>query len=137
MPIIVPDPDPTPPVVSLTNEIRINRKNTTYFIRCNPYPVVLIPRLRTKLGTGGTSWVEQSPRPSQIMRLIPAQETTQPSFIDEGKERVIDFVLLGDWSAGMAINDQWRDTAGFLYEVVDIASNAYEIKGAVIKHGNR
>lgn len=137
MPIILPNPPFSGVSVDLTAETRVNRRNTTYFIACNPYPVVLIPRVSTRVSNGGHQITQGSPKPQQICRLIPAQETTQPNFTDEGTDRQIDYVLLGEWDMDFSIYDQWRDTQGFLYEIVDVSMNPYEIKGAVIKHGNR
>ena len=137
MPIVLPNPPDSGVNVILTTEININRKNTTYFIATNPYPVILIPTVKTKLTNGGHSTTDGPEKPQQICRLIPAQETTQPFFNAEGIDRQIDYVLLGRWDADFSIHDHWRDIQGFLYEIVDVQSNGYEIKGAVIKHGNR
>lgn len=137
MPIIVPDPPAPDIVVDVSMEIRINRKNTTAFIRANPQQIALIPVSRVRQASGGSKFVDQPPRPVQTFRLIPRDETTLPTFNDEGQQRTYDLVLLGQWSAGMNIGDWWRDTAGFKYEIMDVQSNAYEVKGAVVKHGNR
>jgi len=136
MTIIVPDPPGGFPPVNTTREIRINRKNTAIFIAANPINLSLIPRERVRTGSRGSKWENQTPREVQTCRIIPRDETTLPTFNDEGPDRSYDLVLLGLYTAAIAIRDYWIDDQGFRYEVMDVQRNAYEVKGAVTKKGN-
>lgn len=134
MTIIVPSPTPSDPVVARELELAIHRRNTEWFIAWNPYQVTLIPRVRQKTGSG-SRWVDDSPRLTQIMRLIPQSETTPPVTTADGKVRSITHVLLGRWDADMAIGDHWVDTVGSTFEVIDISTpNGYEVKGLIEEH---
>jgi hypothetical protein len=134
MPIIVPPPPSTEPIVAREPELLIHRRNTEYFIAWNPYPVTLIPRERTKTASG-SKWVDGSPRVVQTMRLIPQSETTPPLTTADGKVRSITHVLLGRWDADMAIGDHWIDTIGSTFEIVDMSTpNGYELKALIEEH---
>lgn len=134
MPIIVPTPPLTDPVVAREPELLIHRRNTEYFIAWNPYPVTLIPRERVKTSSG-SKWVDGSPRVVQTMRLIPQSETTPPVTTADGKVRSITHVLLGRWDADMAIGDHWTDTIGSTFEIVDMSTpNGYELKALIEEH---
>ena len=134
MPIIVPTPPSTDPVVAREPELLIHRRNTEYFIAWNPYPVTLIPRERVKTSSG-SKWVDGSPRVVQTMRLIPQSETTPPVTTADGKVRSVTHVLLGRWDADMAIGDHWTDTIGSTFEIVDMSTpNGYELKALIEEH---
>jgi hypothetical protein len=136
MPIIIPDPDP--PGVTPTDiefELELQRQATRYFIAWQPYDVVLIPTIKVKSGTGSKR-TDGPPRSVQRMRLIPQAETNPPTTMEDGVERIADFVLLGEYDSVMMIGDHWRDSLGFLYEIFDVtATNGYEVKGMVQKRG--
>lgn len=129
----------TTPPVDRSAELAVHRKNTEWFIAWNPIDLVLIPKVRTKTGSG--SVIEDGPpRPVQRMRLIPQSETTPPTIIDSGtgQERVISFVLLGTYDAQMDVGDHWTDDAGNYYEVINVNDyNGYEVKGLIEAHGNK
>lgn len=137
MPIIIPDPDP-PGVTPVMRdfELAIQRRATRWFIAWQPYDVILVPKVKVKSGSG-TKETDGTPRPVQRMRLIPQAETQPPTPLNNGGvERVADFVLLGEYDCEMQIGDHWRDSLGFLYEIFDVtATNGYEVKGLVEKHG--
>jgi len=80
--------------------------------------------------------VDGTPRISQTFRLIPQSETTPPTFVDNGVERVVSFVLLGQWTATVGVGDHWQDVIGDYFEVLSVAtSNGYEVKALIEKHG--
>lgn len=118
-------------------ELAIHRKNTEWFIAWNPIDLVLIPEVKVRSGTG-TKITDGPPRPVQRMRLIPQTETTPPTIIEDGVERVISFVLLGLHDAQMGVGDHWTDDAGNFYRVVYVNDyNGYEVKGLIEAHGNK
>lgn len=125
----------TLPSVNREAELKLQQKNTEWFIAWNPYPVVLIPKVKVKSGTG-TQITDGPPRAEQTMRLIPQFETSTPFELDDGTERIITHVLLGQFDAVMAVGDHWRDSDGLYYEVLSILRNGYEIKGLIEQHGN-
>lgn len=131
----------TLPQVNRDAELAIQRKNTEWFIAWNPYPVILIPQVKTKTGTG-TEITDGIPRAEQTMRLIPQNEVTPPTTKNNGVtlngvERVITHVLLGLYDAVLAVGDHWRDGDGFYYEVLFVGRNGYESKGLIEQHGNK
>lgn len=136
MPIIVPDPPSNQIVVPREAELAAHRVNTEYFIAWNPIELQLIPKVKVRSATG-TKKMDGTPKALQRFRLIPQLETTPPVLIEDGVERVIDFVLLGPWNADMSVGDHWRDTVGFYYEILNVTTNGYEVKGLVQKHGAR
>jgi hypothetical protein len=138
MPIIVPDPPRSTPQINLTAELKAQRKNTSWFIAYDPIQVTLIPRTQTRTASGGTSFVDGEPRLPQIMRLIATTSDQKSTVTLDGKERQIDFVLLGQWDAEIEPYDYWRDEEGQRYEVVEIVSagRLYERKGLVVLHGH-
>lgn len=138
MPIIVPDPPRTTPQIDLTTELRVQRKNTSWYIAYDPIQVTLIPRTKTRTPSGGTAFADGIARLPQIMRLIPTTSDQKPTVTLDGKERLIDFTLMGQWDAEMEPYDYWRDGEGQRYEVVEIVSagKAYERKGLVVLHGH-
>lgn len=124
------------PGLPIALETTINRKNTLMFIQANPLVLALIPRERERTASGGSKYVDQPAREVQTFRLIPRDETTLPTFNDEGIDRSYDLVLLGAFDAQMSIRDYWHDENGFRYEVMDVQRNSYEVKGAVVRKGN-
>ena len=135
MPIVVPGGGGGIPAVFRDAELAIHRQNTDWFIGWNPTDITLIPSIKTKTGSG-TKITDGTPRLVQTFRLIPQSETTPPTFIEDGVERVVSFVLLGSWNCTMAPGDHWRDVVGELYTVLSVATfNGYEVKGLIEKHG--
>jgi hypothetical protein len=135
MPIIVPDPPINQPTVPRNLELQAQRRVTDWFIAWNPIDLELIPQVKVKTGSGST-WDEGPARPTQRMRLIPQAETTEPTRLTDGTERIVDFVLLGSWNAEMEPNDYWLDTLGERYTVLSVSTfNGYEVKGLIEKHG--
>lgn len=138
MPIIVPDPPRSTPQIDLTLELAIQRENTSYYIAYDPVEITLIPRTQTRTASGGVKFEDGPPRLPQVMRLIPTTSDQKPTVTLDGKERQIDFTLMGQWDAQMEPYDYWRDEEGQKYEVVEIisAGKMYERKGLVVLHGH-
>jgi hypothetical protein len=138
MPIIVPDPPRSTPQIDLTRELKYQRRNTSWYIAYDPVEITLIPVVRTRTPSGGSAYVDGDPRLPQVMRLIATTSDQKPIVTLDGKERQIDFTLLGQWDAAMEPLDYWIDGEGQRYQVVEIVSagRQYERKGLVVLHGH-
>src|ERR1700742_1956592 len=112
MPIIVPDPPRTTPQIDLSTELRVNRRNTEFYIAYDPVQIILIPRVKTRTASGGTTFSDGDARAPQVFRLIPTISDQKPTVTLDGKERLIDFTLMGQWDAEMEPYDYWRDGEG-------------------------
>lgn len=120
-----------------TEEMTLQRDLTQWFIDADPSDVILIPQSRVRTSSGGSQYVDQAARAVQKMRMIRMSHTQKPVITEDGKERQIDFTLLGTWDSVMAVNDYWRDAEGLKYEIVELVPyNGYERKGLVVKHGH-
>lgn len=134
MPIFVPPETPEP---DLTEELRLQRKQTDAFIRYDPQHLALIPTTETRTASGAISIVDGSPRETQVFRLIPMSHTERPTqSISNGTQRKHDFTLLGSWDAMMAEGDYWEDERGERW-IIDamVPHNRYETRGLVTAYG--
>ena len=116
----------------------LNRKLTKAFIAANPVTLVLIPRTKVKKPAGGTTWENGSPRDPQILTLIEQTGLSgqpKPVVTVEGIERVVEFVLLGEWDCQMETGDVYS-FQGKDWEVVGLFyDNGYEKRGLVSARG--
>lgn len=131
IPVIGEGADPT--------ELEVNRLNTTAFIRANLSLVTLTPRTRARTGDG-YAWTEGADRPTQMMRLIDQSSAGGPTLgsvrAPDGRQREIDFHLLGEWDAEVGIYDCWTDESGLRWEVIDLfPRNGYETRAMVARYG--
>lgn len=120
-------------------ELSLHRANTEYFIGVNPISLVLIPRTRVNSGTG-TAYVDGAPRPAQTVRLIDQSSTSGPTPGEaraaDGKQRKVQYQLLGRYDADFGIFDYWVDAQGIKWEIADlIPNNAYERRARVVRYG--
>lgn len=138
MPIIVPPPEGEP-VVDITRELAIQRRNTTAFIYASPTQVELIPVEEVRTGSGAVSYEDLLPRAIQVFRLIPMGSTERPiSSANGGEQAKYDFTLLGEWNCEMAVGDHWLDEVGQHWQIDSVIShNGYERKGMVMSYGRR
>ena len=118
-------------------ELRALRAGTKAFIDANAVTLILIPRLRQKSGTG-TILVPQPARAPQVMRLIDQSTSSSPTpglvQTSDGRERLIDFFLLGEYTAAVGLWDFWTDVTG-TWEVAQVfPPNDYEVRAAVVRH---
>lgn len=119
-------------------ELTAQRANTAAFIAANPTVLILIPRTRQKDGSG-SRFVNGEPRAPQSLRLID-QSTSRnviPGLVQtsDGRERLVDFMLLGPYNADIRRWDYWTDASG-TWEVAEIyPDNQYEVRAAVVRHG--
>jgi len=119
-------------------ELKYHRLNTTSFIEVKPVSIVLIPQAKVPQPSGGYKMVDQDPRAPQTMRIIELGMHQTPPIITltDGKQRAVDFWLLGEHDADMAVDDHWMAEDGREWLVGDIVrSNQYETRGLVVERG--
>lgn len=125
--------------MSNTSELRINRRNTLAFIQARPLALSLIPQQRTKTASGGFVYLPMPPRAEQTFRLIEQASAygNNPGLLQasDGKQRRVQFQLLGTWDSTIAVYDYWV-MGGLRYEVVELLPfNNYERRGQVVQYG--
>ncbi len=119
-------------------ELRVNRINTKAFIDADPILVVLRTRVVTRTPSGGTTLAEGVPRNPQWFKLVmqsPAGGSIEQR-TEDGTERQVDYQLIGEWDAQVAIGDWWDDPRDQRWEVkAIIPANHYEVRAVVEAHG--
>lgn len=116
-------------------ELKVNRRITTAFIATQPVPIVLIPRLKTKQPTGGTTWVKQPARAAQTLRLVEPPSSGPPTRTADGINRVVEFMIMGEYDASIGVYDIF-DHDGGTWEVVYLYHfNGWERRAEVARHG--
>lgn len=137
MPIILPGEDPDAPPFDQSVELKVLRRQTRYFIHTDPSVITLTPVKKTKNASAGFTRTDLLPRPPQTFKVITLNENAKPTIVQDGVERLVDFQLLGEWTAQMDVGDYWRDSEQLKYEIVELVpSNLYEVRGMVVKHGH-
>lgn len=123
-------------ISSIAQELTANRRQTREFIAARPSEIALIPRRRIKDGNG-TKWIEETPRDSQMLRLIeqgPSASTAARG--GDGVQRKTSYQLLGEWSAEIGQYDTWTDSAGIRWEIDRLLpDNGYERRAMVRRYG--
>lgn len=120
-------------------ELSAHRSVTDAFIAANPSTVTLTPRERVKTGSG-TKLVEGLARPPQVMRIIDQSSPKGPTpgmvIAGDGKQRKVEYQLLGRWDALVGLYDVFTDPQGIRWEVAEILpDNGYERRAQVIRYG--
>lgn len=119
----------------LGNDLSVQRKLTAAFIATQPVELVLTPRVRERQPTGGTKWVEQTPRPPQTLRLVEPGGYPAPVRTADGKERVVEYMLLGMPEDTIGVYDVF-EAFGDRWEVVFLYhENGWETRAEVARHG--
>lgn len=127
--------------MSVSAEVRVNRRNTAAMIAANASCIALIPVVKTK-GPNGYTSVDGDPRPEQFFRVID-QSTTYGNIpgklrSSEGQERKITHQLLGYYDCTMELGDYWVDDLGARYEIDEVLPyNRYEQRAKVIRYGKQ
>lgn len=115
--------------------IDVLREQTLKYIAYDPITIALIPVVRADTDEGGQSIVDGPPRTPQIFKLIALTSNQRLELTVSGKERIIDYHLLGAHDSLMEVGDHWSDSDGNRYEVIAIqAGHGYERKGFVEIH---
>ena len=119
-------------------ELRTQRKNTTAFIAADPLTLRLTPRASARTPSGAYAAQGRPERPLQTFKLImqsPAGSSIEQR-TEDGTERQVDYILLGEWDAEVEPGDYWDDDLGQRWEVKAIVPrNGYETRAVVEAHG--
>lgn len=119
-------------------ELAIYRFNTTAFIAADPLNLTLTPRGSSRTPSGGIALQGADARPVQTFKLImqsPAGGSIEQR-TDDGTERRVEYVLLGEWDAAIDVGDFWDDDHGQRWEVTAlIPDNGYEKRAVVEVRG--
>lgn len=125
------------------SELVYQMKQTQAFIDANPVLITLTPRKRLKTPSGGFTWMDVPPRPTQTFRLIDissgisATSASRGVFrSSDGIDRTAEFELLGMPDVRMDLYDAWTDLRGLKWEVSSVLPfNWYETRALVIRRG--
>ncbi len=120
-------------------ELEVNRFNTKAFIDANPTSLILTPRTRQDNGEG-SSWVDGTPRPVQVVSLIDQSYFRGPVpgtlLSADGTQRQVDYQLLLEHDGQVGLFDYWIDGEGVRWEVLDLLPfNGYERRAKVARYG--
>jgi hypothetical protein len=119
-----------------SSELEILRRQTVAFIATDPFPIILIPRLRIQTEDGGYILTDQTPRVEQVFRTISMSANNLVTQGENGIQRTSPFMLLGAWDSLMQNYDYFTALDGQRWEVVSIQhDNGYERKGALASYG--
>lgn len=122
-----------------TLELELHRENTLAFIAYRPSTITLIPKtVRVRTASGGWTDADAPPRQPQTFRIIEQGARNQPPVIrtQDGKVRIVDFMLLGAFDATVEIDDSWTASDGRVWEIGDvIRDNGYEVRALVAERG--
>lgn len=129
---------PPIPVWALTEELRINRINTAAFIAADPLTLTLQVRGSARTPSGAFAHERQAERSPQTFKLImqsPAGGSIEQR-TEDGTERQVDYILLGEWDAAVDVGDYWFGDDGSHWEVKAIVPrNGYETRAVIEAHG--
>jgi hypothetical protein len=132
---------PLPPQVADTAyELWVQRRITHAFIRAEPVDIGLSRRSSSRTALGGVMKTFSRQLPTQTFKLImqsPAGASIEQRS-DDGTERRVDYVLLGEWDADVEVGDYWDDESGERNEVTSmIPYNGYETRANVEGYGKK
>jgi hypothetical protein len=113
----------------------VQRRQTKAFIAMDPTDIVLTPVVETATPSGGKTRRDGTPRATQRFKVIVMTFDQRPTVTTAGVERLIDYTLLGEWDAEMAVGDKWQDEDGGWIEIVAMAEgHGYERKALCSRH---
>lgn len=118
-------------------ELAILQKNTISFIADRPSAIVLTPRSKEETAGGGWKYEIGAARDEQTLRIIELGMLSTPPVIilSNGKQRAVEYWLLGPHDAEMEIWDFWED-GDKTWEIGHvIRDNGYETRGLVAERG--
>lgn len=122
------------------NELKFQRANTKAFIAANSVVVTLIPRV-TQTDGAGTRYTDGAPRAPQTFRIVPGTNSSSaaPSpgvvLTQDGRDRMAEFMMLGEHTVTWAVGDHWTDADGHLWEILQLfPENGYERRAGVLRH---
>jgi hypothetical protein len=120
------------------------RRQTIWFIRDDPFDIVLVPRVKTSFPGGGYEMNDGPPRATQRVKLVytgsargvAGKEGIQ--ITEDGAERRYDYVIIGPWNMVAEVGDHWVDARGQVCEITGmIPDNEYERRLTASIYGKR
>ena len=112
------------------------RRVTEHFIADDPTIIVLTPHSKVSDGCGGYLFVPETPRVSQVFKVIAIPTSTDGIVESEGaSSRKWDYVLLGKYDAEVEIGDSWTDGDSSYRVTGCMQENDYERRFSVIAFG--
>lgn len=115
--------------------MEVNRALTAAFIAASPVTLVLTPRERVRKASGGYELRELRPRAPQQMTLVEPTSEPRPVVTENGQDRVVEYMLVGLWDAGLRRYDVFTHD-GKTWEVVEMfPDNGYERRALVARRG--
>ena len=137
MSIVLPNPPDLPGdgEPSVSYELDVQRRLTSYFISTQPVYLDLVPRSKVKQPTGGFVWESSPARQTQRMRLVEPSTPSIPYTGSDGQVRETEFELLGEWDSVLGRYDRFSlDGKG--WEIAELYHyNGWERRAAVIAYG--
>lgn len=121
----------------MTAELDAQIRNTQAFIAMDPTDIELFPQEEQITANGGRQQVTGTPRTVQTFKLIPMTFDQRPTITAGGKERIIDYHLLGMPDAVVEVNDVFFLDAfpNDYYLVIAVSDgHQYEKKVLVERH---
>lgn len=125
--------------MSVSGELRAQRRVTQQFIAANPIAVTLTPANYTRTSAGGKTRSVGPSRDEQMFRLIDQSTASGsvpgPIRAADGTNRTVTHMLLGYHDSIMEVGDRW-EANGYTYEIVDMfPDNGYERRARVSRYG--
>ena len=116
-------------------EVDQQRRMTKAFIDADPTVIALIPQVETVTPGGGRTFVQGQPRADQTFKVIPMTYDQRPTITAGGKERIIDYTLMGTWDCEGDVWDLFTLEPNEYYVVVAITDgHGYEKKFLCERH---
>lgn len=113
----------------------VQRALTTRFINSDPITLVLIPRVASTTPGGAKSYVDGTPRNPQVFKLSLLGHDQRPITTVSGQERRIEYHLIGQHDAAIAVGDHWTTDDGIRFEVMGFTDGfGYMTKALVYRH---
>jgi hypothetical protein len=121
-------------MTSIDTGLAINRDNTARYIALWPTEIILIPRKEIWVA-GSKRMVDQNDRDPQTFHVIWSGATGIVTMID-GVTHRFDFILVGEYTAEVAIRDHW--ILGTQDNEIDyiFPFNGYEVKCGGSSYGS-
>lgn len=141
MPFIPFPPGATTPVLNPVPyaglDIQILKDLTHWFIMQDPTDVVLIPQAMPRTDNGGTSRQLGAARDPQTVKFVfQLGDSDGVNESQDGQERKYPYIMVMEWDAVVAINDQWHDPSGQFWIVKGLSPyNGYEVKAEIMSFG--
>lgn len=121
-------------------EIRVQRKLTQALIDALPVSLALIPRTRTPDGSGGWTWMDETPRDPQVFHIVEfggaGGADVEPLRTADGHQRYVTYTLLAAWDAEVGLYDRFTFNNEPCEIVELMRDNSWEIRAKIASWGD-